>query len=115
MFCGGLGFQDRVSLCSPGCPGTPSVDQAGLELRNSSAFASQALGLKVCTTTLDQKKKKKFIYVYLARMFICVSCMLHSTLRSAKDIGPPGAWVIDRYKLPCSTPVQQGAKHTLSC
>jgi hypothetical protein len=28
-----LVFQDRVSLCSPGCPGTHSVDQAGLELR----------------------------------------------------------------------------------
>jgi hypothetical protein len=28
-------FRDRVSLCSPGCPGTHSVDQAGLELRNS--------------------------------------------------------------------------------
>ena len=27
-------FRDRVSLCSPGCPGTHSVDQAGLELRN---------------------------------------------------------------------------------
>ena len=27
-------FQDRVSLCSPGCPETHSVDQAGLELRN---------------------------------------------------------------------------------
>ena len=25
-------FQDRVFLCSPGCPGTRSVDQAGLEL-----------------------------------------------------------------------------------
>jgi hypothetical protein len=25
-------FQDGVSLCSPGCPGTCSVDQAGLEL-----------------------------------------------------------------------------------
>jgi hypothetical protein len=23
-------FQDRVSLCGPGCPGTHSVDQAGL-------------------------------------------------------------------------------------
>jgi hypothetical protein len=28
---------DRVSPCSPGCPGTHSVDQAGLELRNSPA------------------------------------------------------------------------------
>jgi hypothetical protein len=27
-----LFFQDRVSLCSPGCPGTHFVDQAGLEL-----------------------------------------------------------------------------------
>jgi hypothetical protein len=25
-------FQDRVSLCSPGCPGTHFVDQAVLEL-----------------------------------------------------------------------------------
>jgi hypothetical protein len=46
-----LFFQDRVSLSSPGCPGTHSVDQAGLELRNPPASASQVLGLKVCTTT----------------------------------------------------------------
>jgi hypothetical protein len=44
-------FRDRVSLSSPGCPGTHSVDQAGLELRNPPASASQVLGLKVCTTT----------------------------------------------------------------
>ena len=44
-------FRDRVSLCSPGCPGTHSVDQAGLELRNPPASASQVLGLKVCATT----------------------------------------------------------------
>jgi hypothetical protein len=25
-------FGDRVSLCSPGCPGTHSVDQAGLQV-----------------------------------------------------------------------------------
>jgi hypothetical protein len=36
-------FLDRVSLCSPGCPGTHSVDQAGLELRNPPASASQVL------------------------------------------------------------------------
>jgi hypothetical protein len=34
-------FRDRVSLCSPGSPGTHSVDQAGLELRNPPASASQ--------------------------------------------------------------------------
>jgi hypothetical protein len=30
-----LVFWDKISLCSPGCLGTHSVDQAGLELRNS--------------------------------------------------------------------------------
>jgi hypothetical protein len=45
-------FWDRVSLNSPGCPGTHFVDQAGLELRNPPASASQVLGLKVCTTTV---------------------------------------------------------------
>jgi hypothetical protein len=43
-------FQDRVSLCSPGCPGTHFVDQAGLELRNLPASASRVLGLKACAT-----------------------------------------------------------------
>jgi hypothetical protein len=43
-------FQDRVSLYSPGCSGTHSVDQTGLELRNPPASASQVLGLKVCAT-----------------------------------------------------------------
>jgi hypothetical protein len=33
-------FRDRVSLCSPGCPGTHFVDRAGLELRNPPASAS---------------------------------------------------------------------------
>jgi hypothetical protein len=43
-------FRDRVSLYSPGCPGTHFVDQAGLELRNPPASNSQVLGLKACTT-----------------------------------------------------------------
>jgi hypothetical protein len=44
-------FQDRVSLYSPGCPGTHFVDQAGLKIRNLPASASWVLGLKACTTT----------------------------------------------------------------
>jgi hypothetical protein len=47
-------FKDRFSLCSPGCPGTHSVDQAGLELRTHRdvpASVSWVLGLKVCATT----------------------------------------------------------------
>jgi hypothetical protein len=55
FFCFGLVlvlvFQDRVSLYSPGCPGTHFVDQAGLELRNLPASASRVLGLKASTTT----------------------------------------------------------------
>ncbi|GAB1301323.1 Protein dpy-30 homolog [Apodemus speciosus] len=38
--------EGRVSPYSPGCPGTHSVDQAGLEFRNPPASASQVLGLK---------------------------------------------------------------------
>ena len=44
-------LRDRVFLYSPGCPGTHSVDQAGLKLRNMPASACQVLGLKVCPTT----------------------------------------------------------------
>jgi hypothetical protein len=51
FFFWGGGVQDKVSLCSPGCPGTHFVDQAGLELRNLPVSASQVLGLKACATT----------------------------------------------------------------
>jgi hypothetical protein len=65
-----LFFWDRVSLYSPGCPGTHSVDQAGLELRNSPAFASQVLGLKACATTAWP------LYLFLI-MFMHVSGYVH--------------------------------------
>jgi hypothetical protein len=58
-----LVFRDRVSLCIPGCPGTHSVDQAGLELRNPPAPASRVLGLKACTTTPGKKLIFKNIYL----------------------------------------------------
>jgi hypothetical protein len=58
--------QDRVSLCSPGCPGTHSVEKAGLELRNPPASASQVLGLKACATTAPAQsillKSKYWVY-----------------------------------------------------
>jgi hypothetical protein len=41
---------DRVSLFSPGCPGTHCVDQAGLKFVNLPASASRVLGLKECAT-----------------------------------------------------------------
>ncbi|GAB1300304.1 B- and T-lymphocyte attenuator [Apodemus speciosus] len=52
---------DRASLCSPGCPGTHFVDQAGLELRNPPASASQVLGLqdKECDAQLFIKRNSE--------------------------------------------------------
>jgi hypothetical protein len=50
----------RVSLCSLGCPGTHSVDQAGLELRNSPASASQVLGLKAPAL--------RFIFIHMSTL-----------------------------------------------
>jgi hypothetical protein len=46
-----VGWFFETGLCSPVCPGTHSVDQADLELRNLPASASQVLGLKACATT----------------------------------------------------------------
>ena len=50
-------FQDMVSLYSSGCPGTHSVEQASLKLRNPPASSSQELGLKTCATTAQQAPK----------------------------------------------------------
>jgi hypothetical protein len=62
-------FETGFPLCSPGCPGTHSVDQAGFEIRNLPASASQVLGLKACTTTarlittvLSTQTRKSFCY-----------------------------------------------------
>jgi hypothetical protein len=55
LFCSCCCLPDRVSLYSPGCPGTYFVDQAGLDLRNPPASASQVLGLKMCSTTTRLK------------------------------------------------------------
>jgi hypothetical protein len=60
-------FRDRVSLCSLGCPGTHSVDQAGLKLRNPPASASQVLGLKSCAITAW------LCFVFFETGFLCVA------------------------------------------
>jgi hypothetical protein len=66
--------RDRVSLCSPGCPETHSVDQAGLELRNPPAPASQVLGLKTCATTAWPG------YVFFTGVFLLVcACVYFET------------------------------------
>jgi hypothetical protein len=72
-----LVFRDRVFLCSPGCPGTHFVDQAGLELRNPPASASRVLGLKVC------------VFVCFGLFFCFVLfCFLYETCTSSSEIDP---------------------------
>jgi hypothetical protein len=76
-------FQDSVSLCSPGCPGNNSVDQAGLELRNSPASVSQVLGLKACATTarlmgspmkVHLEKDPLWVHVAIGSLTFCRTC-----------------------------------------
>jgi hypothetical protein len=68
-------FQDRVSLCSLDCPGSHSVDQAGLELRNLPASASRVLGLKACATK-----------AWLDYWFLYMSLLLWSYKLQIEDI-----------------------------
>jgi hypothetical protein len=81
LFCFVLFFQDRVSLYSPGCPGTYFVDQAGLKLRNLPASASQVMGLKACTTTaqlgqeilkvgLNITPNSWHIFIYIVSLYV---------------------------------------------
>jgi hypothetical protein len=57
-------FQNIVSLCSPGCPGIQSVDQAGHGLGDPPSSASQVLGSKALATTVQLH------LVSLLRLFI---------------------------------------------
>ena len=60
-----FGFsKTEVLYIAPGCPGPHSVDQAGLELRNWPASASQVLGLKACITPA-QLVGKSYVIVIL--------------------------------------------------
>jgi hypothetical protein len=61
-------FETGFFLCSPGCPGTHSVDQAGLELRDLPASASRALGSKACTTTAWHSFKDYYFF-YCVRVW----------------------------------------------
>jgi hypothetical protein len=66
-----LFFLDGVSLFNPGCPGTHSVDQAGLELRNPPASASQVLELKVCATTARLQELSLPCFVLFCFVLFC--------------------------------------------
>ena len=71
-FDSGFFFLDMVSLYSFDCPGAHFVDQAGLELRNSPASASQVLGLKACATMPGM-----FLVLFL---FLILYILTHTTI-----------------------------------
>jgi hypothetical protein len=81
-----LVFQDRVSLCSPGCPGTHSIAQAGLELRNLPASTSRVLGLKACATTPGCL----FSYLFILCVCGCRCVLLHVEDRNQPQAGRGG-------------------------
>jgi hypothetical protein len=96
-----LFFQDRVSLCSPGCPGTHSVDQASLELRNPPASASQVLGLKACATTA-RLPVTVLIFVLFCFVFCFLFCFILFCFRdrvSLCSLGCPGTHSVDQAGL----------------
>jgi hypothetical protein len=84
-------FRDRVSLCSPDCPGTYSVAQAGLELRNPPASASQVLGLKSCATTA--RHGLNFC------LFVCFLFFVFRDRDSLYSSGCPGTHFVDQAGL----------------
>ena len=67
-------FKDRISLYSLSCPGTHSVDQAGLKLRNPLVSASQVLRLKACATTA-----RLFFYFLKIYLLLYLSTLLLSS------------------------------------
>jgi hypothetical protein len=90
-------FRDRISLCSPGCPGTHSVDQAGLKLRNPPASASQVLGLKA-SATMPGPAGYFILYVWVSSLHVClctsrVPDTLWSSWRLKEVVRCPWSWV----------------------
>jgi hypothetical protein len=75
-------FGDRVSLCSPGCPGTHSVDQADLELRKLPASASQVLGLKRAGTPLTWATPFAEAYIKTWMKETFALCLAHKSVSS---------------------------------
>ncbi|GAB1302775.1 Hypoxanthine-guanine phosphoribosyltransferase [Apodemus speciosus] len=79
-------IMDRVSLRSPGCPGTHSVDQAGLELRNPPASASQVLGLKACATNVRTERLARDVMKEMGGHHIVALCVLKGGYKFFADL-----------------------------
>jgi hypothetical protein len=64
-----------------GCPGTYSVDQAGLELRNPPASASRVLGLKACATTARPVPSYIDLIIYSSIPLLFYTCTYIKVVR----------------------------------
>jgi hypothetical protein len=87
-FFGGAGggwFRGKVSVCSLGCPGTHSVAQAGLKLRNSPVSASQVLGLKAYATSPSSAK-------HILKHF-CIDSKMYKGMAEDAWVSNPGVWL----------------------
>lgn len=61
-----------MKSCSHGCPGTHSVDETDLELRDLPASAYQGLGLKTHATTPSD------FFFFKLRVKVVFSCIFHT-------------------------------------
>ena len=76
VFCFVFVLQDRVSLCSPGCSGTYSVDQAALKLRDPTASATATQQWPSDFNYLHKHGKVDFVCVCVS-VCVCVCvCVL---------------------------------------
>ena len=72
-----IGFlRQGFSLCSPGCPGTHAVDQAGLKLRDSHLCLPSALHVYV----------HMYIHVYMYKEYMCMYVLIRVRLGSSKSL-----------------------------
>jgi hypothetical protein len=88
-------FLNRVSLYSPGCPRTHSVDQAGRELRNLPASASQVLGLKACATTAQLLR----VFGWFGLVWFGLVWFFETGFLSVYSPGCPGTGFVDQAGL----------------
>lgn len=74
-------FEIEFLCCSLSSPGVPSVNQAGLELRDLLTSASQVLGLKACTTTarlfLFKSSVTDLFNTIFHHIHLLICCSLH--------------------------------------
>ena len=102
LFC----FRDTISQCtSPGCHGTPSVDQAGLDSQRCSGLCLQSAGIKyLCYHIVIMDYKR----LYCALEQVHRALLLHSALNRL-------IWKKRISKLHCPMPFRIGESGSLSC